>query len=227
MADPLVEARGLTVSYGSSEAIRECDLTLRAGDRVALMGPSGSGKSTLLHCLSGMVLPAAGEVRFDGNRLDTMNDTQRSELRLRRMGAVFQFGGMVPTLTLVENVMMPMLLMGQRRGGAQRAALEALDELGVADLADRPAGAVSGGQAQRAAVARAIVTKPVVIFADEPTGSLDTVNAEGVLDALVDLAEQRGTALLIVTHDHQVASHFDRLVTMRSGELTELVPTTR
>ena len=217
----LLEARSLSVAHGDTVAVHSCDLQIAPGDRVALMGTSGAGKSTLLHCLAGVLTPDRGEVWFLGCRLDGLSDTERSDLRLRRMGVVFQFGGVVPNLTLAENVMMPLLLLGQRRARARRAALDALGELGVAEVADRPAGAVSGGQAQRAAVARALVHEPAVVFADEPTASLDTVSAEGVLDLLVDVAEGRGTALLVVTHDHQVASHLDRLVTMRDGVLTE------
>lgn len=217
----LVEARGISVSYGETKAVRNVDLALVPGDRVALMGASGSGKSTLLHCLAGVLPPDAGEVWFEGRRLDALRDGQRSDVRLRRMGVIFQFGDLVPELTLVENVMLPLLLTGRRRDDARRAALEALDALGIAGVADRRAGAVSGGEAQRAAVARAVVHEPPVIFADEPTGSLDTVNAEAVLDVFVALATARGTALLVVTHDHQVASHFDRLVTMRDGAVLE------
>ncbi|MFN0094428.1 MAG: ABC transporter ATP-binding protein [Dehalococcoidia bacterium] len=218
-----MEARGVSVSYGDTTAVRLADLRLHAGEKVALMGPSGSGKSTLLYCMAGVLPPDQGEVWFEGRRLDTLRDGQRSDLRLRRMGVVFQFGDLVPELTLVENVMLPLLLAGQRDSRARQAAMEALDALGVASVAGRRAGAVSGGQAQRAAVARAVVHKPPVIFADEPTGSLDTVNAEAVLDVLVALATDRGTALLVVTHDHQVASHLDRLVTMRDGALREPV----
>lgn len=223
----VVEARGVSVTYGETKAVRSVDLRLDAGDRVVLMGASGSGKSTLLHCLAGVLPPDEGEVWFEGRRLDTLRDGQRSDLRLRRMGVIFQFGDLVPELTLVENVMLPLLLTGRRRDQARRAALETLDALGVAGVADRRAGAVSGGQAQRAAVARAVVHEPPVIFADEPTGSLDTVNAEAVLDVLVSLASDRRAALLVVTHDHQVASHLDRLVTMRDGAIAEPVVVSR
>lgn len=217
----LVEARGISAAYGETVALRQCSLRLAPGDKVALMGASGSGKSTLLHCLAGVLPPDSGEVWFDDSRLDTMPDARRSDIRLRRMGVIFQFGDLVPELTLAENVMLPLLLTGSRRAAARAAALAVLDELGVADVADRRAGAVSGGQAQRAAVARAVVHEPAVIFADEPTGSLDTVNAEAVMDVIVTLADRRGSALLVVTHDHQVASHLDRMVTMRDGSLAE------
>lgn len=215
----LVEARAVSLSYGETQALIDVDFKMGIGDKVALMGPSGSGKSSLLHCLSGVLSPDRGAVVFDGEELSAMSEVRRSEVRLRRMGVVFQFGDLVPELTLLENVMLPLLLTGHRRAAAVRAGRDALGELGVDDVADRRAGAVSGGQAQRAAVARAIVHAPPVIFADEPTGSLDTVNAEAVLDALVGLAERRGTALLVVTHDHQVASHLDRVVTVRDGRI--------
>ena len=218
-AGPLVEARSVSLSYGETPALLDVDFRMDVGDKVALMGPSGSGKSSLLHCLSGVLSPDRGEITFGGDGLSALSEVRRSDLRLRRMGVVFQFGDLVPELTLLENVMLPLLLTGHRRAAAMRAGRDALGELGVDDVADRRAGAVSGGQAQRAAVARAIVHAPPVIFADEPTGSLDTVNAEAVLDSLVGLAERRGTALLVVTHDHQVASHLDRVVTMRDGRV--------
>ena len=215
----LVEARSVSLSYGATPALTDVDFRLDAGDRVALMGPSGSGKSSLVHCLAGVLTPDRGEIEFDGVGLSALSESRRSDVRLRRMGVVFQFGDLVPELTLLENVMLPLLLTGRRRVAAARAAHDALGELGVDDVADRRAGAVSGGQAQRAALARAIVHDPPVIFADEPTGSLDTVNAEAVLDALVGLAERQAAGLLVVTHDHQVASHLDRVVTMRDGRV--------
>lgn len=218
-AQIVLEACGVSLSYGETRAVRGVDLALHAGEKVALMGPSGSGKSTLLHCLAGVLRPDSGEVWFEGRRIDVLRDGERSDIRLRRMGVVFQFGDLVPELTLLENVMLPLLMSGAGRGRARSAAMEALDALSIAAVADRRAGAVAGGQAQRAAVARAVVHEPAVIFADEPTGSLDTVNAEAVLDVLVALAAARGTALLVVTHDHQVASHLDRLVTMRDGTI--------
>jgi putative ABC transport system ATP-binding protein len=217
----LVSAMGLRLSYGDTPALDGCSLTVEAGERVAMMGPSGSGKSTLLHCLAGVLRPDAGTVVFDGVDVSSLSESRRSRLRLERMGVVFQFGDLVPELSLAENVMLPAQLLGMPSAEARSRALSLLDELGVAEVADRRAGTVSGGQAQRAAVARAIVHEPPVIFADEPTGSLDTVNAELVLDALVELAGRAGAALLVVTHDHQVAAHLDRLVTMRDGRVTQ------
>jgi len=211
----VIEAKALSVSYGPVEALRGCDVQIGRGERVAVMGSSGSGKSTLLHCLAGIVAPTSGEVWFEGERIDLLSDARRSRLRLQRMGVVFQFGDLVPELSVEENVMLPLLLTGVRRAAARQRASLLIERLGIAEVADRVPGEVSGGQAQRAAVARALVHGPSVIFADEPTGALDTVAAEAVLAALVDVAAVEGAALVVVTHDHQVAAHLDRLVYLR------------
>lgn len=218
----LVEAHELGLDYGGTPALDGCSLTIQAGERVALMGPSGAGKSSLLHCLAGVLRPDRGTVRFRGRDLSSLPEQRRSRLRLEAMGVVFQFGDLVPELSLCENVMLPAQLLGVRASQARRRAMELLGDLGVADVAGRRAGAVSGGQAQRAAVARALVHDPAVVYADEPTGSLDTVSAELVLDALVGLTTRMGTALVVVTHDHQVAAHLDRLVTIRDGRVSLL-----
>lgn len=215
--ESLIEARDVTVSYGPIDALRGCGLRLDGGERVAVMGASGSGKSTLLHCLAGILSPTSGEVWFEGERIDRLSDARRSRLRLHRMGVVFQFGDLVPELTVEENVMLPLLLTGGRRATARIRSMRLIEQLGITDVAQRLPGEVSGGQAQRAAVARALVHGPSVIFADEPTGALDTVAAETVLDALVDAAASEGASLMVVTHDHQVAAHLDRLVYLRDG----------
>ncbi|MBA2531454.1 MAG: ABC transporter ATP-binding protein [Nocardioidaceae bacterium] len=214
---PLLEGRDLTVSFGETSALRGATITVGTGEIVALMGPSGSGKSTLLHCLAGVLVPDAGSVRIGDLELSEASERKRSAFRLRWVGFVFQFGDLVPELTLVENVALPLQLNGVRPREADARARSVMADLGVLDVADRRAGAVAGGQAQRAAVARALVHRPKVIFADEPTGSLDTVAGEAVLDALVSLARDAGTSVLIVTHDNRVAAHADRLVTMRDG----------
>jgi len=214
---PLLEGRDLTVSFGETSALRGATITVGTGEIVALMGPSGSGKSTLLHCLAGVLVPDAGSVRIGDLELSEASERKRSAFRLRSVGFVFQFGDLVPELTLVENVALPLQLNGVRPREADARARSVMADLGVLDVADRRAGAVAGGQAQRAAVARALVHRPKVIFADEPTGSLDTVAGEAVLDALVSLARDAGTSVLIVTHDNRVAAHADRLVTMRDG----------
>ena len=219
MTGAILATRDLFLSYGDTPALHGVDLDLRAGDRVALVGPSGSGKSSLLHCLAGVLRPTRGEVRFRGERLDDRSESARSALRLRHLGMVFQFGDLVPELTLVENVMLPLQVLGRRRRDARRAALDLMDRMAVADVADHRAGTVSGGQAQRAAVARALVHRPEVVLADEPTGALDSVTAEKVLDAMVALTAESGAALLVVTHDHLVASHLDRHLVIRDGRL--------
>lgn len=216
----LLEARGLTVSYGATVAVDAVDLTIAPRSRTAVMGPSGSGKSSLVHALAGILRPDAGEVWFEDERLDLLGEAARSRRRLSRMGMVFQLGDLVPELTLVENVMLPLQVLGVRARPARSQALEMLDALGVADLADRRTGAVSGGQAQRAAVARALVHRPSVVLADEPTGALDSLTAERVLDTLVRVTGEIGAALLVVTHDHVVASHLDDLVVVRDGRVS-------
>lgn len=215
----MIEARHLSLSYGATPALNDVNLTIDTGSSIALMGASGSGKSSLLHCLAGVLVPDQGRVVIDGIDLTGLSDQERSRLRLERMGVVFQFGDLVPELTIVENVMLPLQLLGIRTAAARTTALAALDQLGVASLADSRTGAVSGGQAQRAAVARALVHEPRIVLADEPTGALDSVNAEAVLDALVDLTRRAGTTLVVVTHDNLVASHLDTLVTMRDGAI--------
>lgn len=215
----VLEARGLTVRYADTVAVDAVDLAVAPGSRTALMGPSGSGKSSLVHALAGIVRPDSGEVWFEDERLDRLGDAQRSRRRLSRMGMVFQFGDLVPELTLVENVMLPLQVLGERARAARGRALEMLDALGVADLADRRTGAVSGGQVQRAAVARALVHHPSVVLADEPTGALDSLTAERVLDTMVRVTSELGAALVVVTHDHVVASHLDALVVVRDGRV--------
>ena len=227
MNQAVVSARGLELRYGDSRALHRASLELHAGERVALMGPSGSGKSSLLHCLAGVVAPQGGEIWFEGERLDRLSEARRSAVRLERMGMVFQFGDLVPELTLVENVLLPLRILGARRRAARAAAMELLDRLGVAEVADHRTGAVSGGQAQRAAVARALVHQPAVVFADEPTGSLDSVTAEKVLDAMVALTRDSGAALLVVTHDNIVASHLDRHLVMHDGVTQDTVGAAR
>ncbi|WP_228551671.1 ABC transporter ATP-binding protein [Mumia zhuanghuii] len=209
----------MSLSYGATQALRDVSLRVEDGASVALMGASGSGKSSLLHCLAGVIVPDEGAVLIDGIDVTGLPDKDRSRFRLERMGVVFQFGDLVPELTLVENVMLPLQLLGRRTKQARSRARELLDLLGVADLADSRTGAVSGGQAQRAAVARAMVHEPRLVLADEPTGSLDSINAEAVLDALVDLTRGAGATLLVVTHDNVVASHLDTLVTLHDGRV--------
>ncbi|MGI8694370.1 MAG: ABC transporter ATP-binding protein [Geodermatophilaceae bacterium] len=219
----VLAARSLVKSYGNSPALRGVSLSAGRGDVLAITGPSGSGKSTLLLCLAGILRPDAGEIRFAGRRIDTESESVRSALRRREFGVLFQFGQLVPEMTAAENVALPLLLSGVRRREAATAARVWLDRFGVADLADQRPPQMSGGQAQRVAVARALVTEPEVLFADEPTGALDTLAGEQVLGQLTRVARESGTTVLLVTHDAQVAAYADREIVIRDGVVDGVV----
>ncbi len=224
MSDRFLDARGVTRSFGTTAALRGADIGVAAGEILALMGPSGSGKSTLLHCLAGILTPDDGEVWFDGARLDRLDDRARTELRRQRFGFVFQFGQLVPELPAVENVALPLLLDGRPRGRALSAATPWFERLGLAGLEHRRPGELSGGETQRVALARALVTQPDVVFADEPTGSLDSLAGEMVMDLLVDTTRAQGTTVVLVTHDARVAAYADREVVLRDGRMLAPVP---
>ena len=216
----IVEARDVRFSFGETPALQGASLTATPGEILAVMGPSGSGKSTLLHCLAGILVPATGEVWFDGQRVDTLNETRRSTLRRDRFGFVFQFGQLVPELTAEENVALPLLLGGVRRAEALGKARGWLDKLGLDGLGGRRSGELSGGQAQRVALARGLVTRPTVLFADEPTGSLDSLTGEQVMELLVASAREQGTTVILVTHEPRVAAYADREVVVRDGRVS-------
>src|SRR5487761_1388763 len=218
----IVEARDLHLSFGSTPALRGASLGVRPGEIVAVMGPSGSGKSTLLHCLAGILVPDQGEVWFGGQRLDTLSDERRSALRRMRFGFVFQSGQLVPELTAEENVALPLLWSGARRGPALAQARHWLGRLGLDGLERRRSGELSGGQAQRVALARGLVAGPDIIFADEPTGSLDSVSGEHVMRLLTDAAREEGTTVILVTHEARVAAYAARRVIVRDGTVTAL-----
>ena len=217
-----LEARDLHLSFGPTLALRGASLTVRPGEIVAVMGPSGSGKSTLLHCLAGILIPDKGEVMFEGQRLNALSDDRRSALRRDRFGFVFQSGQLVPELTAEENVALPLLLSGTRRGPAMAAARKWFAILGLDGLERRRSGELSGGQAQRVALARGLVAEPEVLFADEPTGSLDSVSGELVMNLLVAAVRERGTTVVLVTHDARVAAYADREVVVRDGKVSTL-----
>jgi putative ABC transport system ATP-binding protein len=218
-----LEARDVALSFGETPALRGASLAVDPGEIVAIMGPSGSGKSTLLHCLAGILVPSAGEVLFEGDRLDQLGEHQRSVLRRDRFGFVFQFGQLVPELTAQENVALPLLLGGARRTAAMAAAEPWFDRLGLAGLQRRRSGELSGGQAQRVALARGLVARPSVLFADEPTGALDSVTGEQVMNLLVDAAHDQRTTVVLVTHEARVAAYADRQVIVRDGRVNALV----
>lgn len=225
MSMPLaVEARGLSRVYGSGpdavHALRGVDLSIDAGEFVAVMGPSGSGKSTLLHLVGGLDRPEAGEVLVEGERLAELGDEALAHLRRRRIGFVLQFFNLFPLLSARENVAFPLLLDG--RGDALALADQALERVGLSGRAKHRPGELSGGEQQRVAVARALVTRPAAILADEPTGSLDSLAGEDVL-RLLRAAADDGHAILLITHDAPAAAYADRVVRLRDGAV---VPST-
>ncbi|MFC0028694.1 ABC transporter ATP-binding protein [Micromonospora chaiyaphumensis] len=218
-----VEARDVKLSFGETPALRGASVAVEPGEIVAVMGPSGSGKSTLLHCLAGILVPDVGEIHFDGRRIDTLSETRRSVLRRDRFGFVFQSGQLVPELTAEENVALPLLLNGVKRAAALKEARPWFERLDLTGLERRRSGELSGGQAQRVALARGLVARPGALFADEPTGALDSLTGEQVMDLLVSSAREEGTTVVLVTHDARVAAYADRQVIVRDGKVNALV----
>jgi len=216
----LIEARDITKTFGQTQALRGASVAVSPGEILAIMGPSGSGKSTLLHCLAGIFPPDSGEVCFDGQRLDTFNEAERTRLRRTTFGFVFQFGQLVPELTTADNIALPLILNRTGRKAAYAQAGQWLDRLGLGDKAARRTGELSGGEAQRVAIARALAIRPKVLFADEPTGSLDSLTGEKVMSLLTGLAREQGTTVVLVTHDAGVAAYADRDVMVRDGVVT-------
>jgi putative ABC transport system ATP-binding protein len=219
---PLLAGLELRKAYGATLALDGASMHVRAGEVVAVMGPSGSGKSTLLHCVAGVVAPDSGRIVYDGRELSAMSDVERSALRRREFGFVFQFGQLVPELTCLENVALPLRLDGVRRREAERRAIGLLDRLEVSDVAHKRPGEASGGQGQRVAVARALVNRPRVIFADEPTGALDSLNGEQVMRLLTQAAQETGAAVVLVTHEARVAAYSDREIVVRDGRTRDM-----
>jgi putative ABC transport system ATP-binding protein len=216
----VLEARNLAKTYETGGAkvlaLRGVDISVERGEFVAIMGPSGCGKSTLLNLLAGLDRPTAGEVWLDGTRIVGLSETDLARLRRHKVGFVFQFFNLVPTLTAVENVELPLLLVGRRRGEARRSANELLSELGLAGKTGAAPLQLSGGEQQRVALARALANGPDVVLADEPTGNLDSAAARDVL-GLFRAARARGQTLVLATHDASVASAADRVITLRDG----------
>lgn len=220
MSDTLIEATDLHRAFGANQALRGADLTVDAGEIVAVIGPSGSGKSTLLHCAAGILPVDAGTVTYRGVDLATMSDRNRSRQRLREFGFVFQFGRLLPELTCLDNVALPLRLSGTSRREARSIAADWLGRLDVDGVAGQRPGDVSGGQAQRVALASALVTGPRVIFADEPTGALDSLQGEAVMRLLTTTVRHSGAALVLVTHEPRIAAYADREVLVRDGRTT-------
>ncbi len=210
-------ARELSTSYGTIRALADVSIDIPAGQSVAIMGPSGSGKSTLLHCLSGILVPDSGTVTMGDDAVSALKDTQRSLLRRRHFGFVFQDGQLLPELPARENVALPLLLAGRSRDDALRSADEWLLRLGLPDAGARRPGELSGGQAQRVAIARALVHGPAVVFADEPTGALDQATGHEVMQILTTTTGMTGATLVLVTHDDAVAGWCERIVEIRDA----------
>lgn len=223
MSEALVTARGLERTYtteaGQVHALRGVDVAIEAGEVVAVLGPSGCGKTTLLNCLSGIDVPTAGEVRFDGRRLDDLDDETRTEIRSARMGFVFQAFNLVQVLNAVENVEMPLLLDDTDPDEARRRARKALDRVGLGDRHEHLPNQLSGGEQQRVALARSLVNQPDIVWADEPTGDLDRDTGLDVLDLVAQLNDELGQTYVIVTHDDKVLDVADRALHMESGRL--------
>lgn len=215
----LLTGSELRKRFGKTTALDGVSVSIRPGEIVAVMGPSGSGKSTLLHCLAGIMRPDDGEVWFDGERVDALGEGPRTKLRRSAFGFVFQLGQLVSELDLIENVALPLLLAGRPRKEAVAESARWLDRLGVGEVDDHRPGEVSAGQAQRAAVARALIHGPRVVFADEPTGALDSLAGEQVMELLVSTSKEQGAAVLLVTHDVRVAAYADREIIVRDGRV--------
>jgi putative ABC transport system ATP-binding protein len=223
--ETIVEATGVDKIYDTGkvqvQALRDVSFRVRRGEMVAIMGPSGSGKTTLLNCLSGLDRIDAGEVAIEGTPLSAMSDEERTDYRAKRMGFVFQFYNLMPVLTSVENVELPLLVARVPAKEARRKALEALDLVGLRDRAAHVPDELSGGQRQRVTIARALVNNPAIVWADEPTGDLDSENAEEIVALMRTLNVEHGLTFLIVTHDIGVGRATDRIVRMVDGEIVD------
>ena len=219
-SDVIIKADDIKKSYGETHAMRGISLEIKRGEVLAIMGPSGSGKSTLLHTLAGIIKPDSGKVYFGGSRIDNLNDHGRTMLRRTKFGFVFQFSQLVPELTAIDNVAVPLLLNGVPRGEAYHRAEQWLNKVGITDAKlNHLANQLSGGQIQRVAIARAMVINPEVLFADEPTGSLDSLNSELVMKMFIKTAKENGTTVVMVTHEPTIAAYADREIIVRDGRV--------
>ena len=225
----MVRAIGVTKVYDTGrvkvEALRGVDLTISRGEMVAIMGPSGCGKTTLLNCLSGLDAISEGDVLIEGTSLKSMSDRQRTRYRARRMGFVFQFYNLLAVLTAAENVEMPLLLTGVPTRQAREHALDVLDLVGLRARSDQRPGELSGGERQRVTIARALVNDPAIVWADEPTGDLDSTNAQEIINLMCRLNQERGVTFALVTHDISVGRRAHRIVRMMDGRIVdEVIP---
>ncbi|CAN5567799.1 ABC transporter ATP-binding protein [soil metagenome] len=219
--EPIIEARGVQKVYDTGEvkvhALKGMDLRIRRGDMVSVMGPSGCGKTTLLNCLSGLDGLDGGEVLIDGDSISKMSDRKRTRFRAEKMGFIFQSYNLIPVLSGVENVELPLLVAGTKPKKARRLAENALETVGLADQASKRPAEMSGGQQQRVTVARSLVNAPAIVWGDEPTGALDSETSKEIMDLLVKLNEEQQQTFVLVTHDATVAHRGHRIVRMRDG----------
>ncbi len=220
MSKPIISAKNIKKSFGQTHALRGVSLDVKAGEVLAIMGPSGSGKSTLLHSLAAITSVDSGEVDFDGQRIDKLSDDKRSILRRTSFGFVFQFGQLVPELTALDNVALPLLLNNVKRKEAYQKAKSWLNKVDMGNKAGSMMGELSGGQMQRVAIARAMVAEPKILFADEPTGSLDSLNSERVMELFIKTAKEHGTTVIMVTHEPTIAAYADREIIVRDGQIS-------
>lgn len=217
----ILQARELTKTFGTTQAMRGISLEVQTGEVLAIMGPSGSGKSTLLHALAGIDTPSSGEVLFKNRRIDTLSDTERTVLRRTSFGFIFQFSQLVPELTALDNVAVPLMLGGVGRKAAQQEAHKWLSRVNLQHRENSLPGKLSGGEAQRVAIARALCYKPEVLFADEPTGSLDSEASTQVMEMFLALARENNMTVVLVTHEPEIARYADRIVIVRDGLLAD------
>ena len=213
----IISAKNIKKSYGQTEVLHGVSLDVRQGEVLAIMGPSGSGKSTLLHSLAAIIPVDSGEIVFGGHNIGKFSDNKRSILRRTAFGFVFQFSQLVPELSVIDNVALPLLLNGVSRNKAYAEAKRWLEAVGLSDKHDSTPGEISGGQAQRVAIARAMVAQPKILFADEPTGSLDSLNSEHVMELFIKTAKDNGTTVIMVTHEPTIAAYADREIVVRDG----------
>jgi putative ABC transport system ATP-binding protein len=221
---PLARLSRVSKRYRNHPVLLDVDLAIGQGELIVIVGRSGSGKSTLLKLLGGLDRPTSGEVSLLGRRLDSMSERELAALRRRAIGFVFQFFNLLPTLTVIENVSLPLALNGIARAEARRRSAGLLGELGVADCAERFPEELSGGEQQRVAIARAIAHEPQLVLADEPTGNLDLETAQGVIELLDRTCRQRGATLVMATHGREVIGAADRVLTIRNARIEETKP---
>ena len=221
MPEAIIELNSLVKTYDTGEvqvqALRGVSLAVERGEMVAIMGPSGCGKTTLLNTASGLDDPTEGNVLIEGTDLGTLDDDTKTSYRARRMGFIFQFYNLLPVLSAVENVELPLLVSGTAAGEARKLSLGMLDHVGLSDWAQRRPGQLSGGQRQRVTIARALVNDPAIVWADEPTGDLDSVTANQIMDLLIGLNRDQGQTFVLVTHGREIAERCHRIVHMRDG----------